>query len=74
MYHVVLEELLSTDLECGGLVTMANTRDTRTICEDHDLFQKGSGNTEENLPKIIGTDILACNGVIHVVDNVILPA
>lgn len=74
LYHVVLEKLLSTDLECKELVQMANERDTRTICRNHDIFQKGAGNTFEDKPQIIVTDIMACNGVIHVVDEVILPA
>lgn len=74
LYHVVLEEVLSSDLECGGLVTMANERDTRTVCKDKMIFQVGSGNSADDLPQIIATDIIACNGVIHVVDEVILPA
>lgn len=33
----------------------------------------GTGNTPEDAPRIVGPDVFACNGVIHVVDNVILP-
>ncbi len=74
LYHVVLEELFSTDLECSELVMMANERDTRTICKNNKIFQKGAGNTDDDKPQIIGVDIEACNGVIHIVDEVILPA
>lgn len=52
---------------------MANGKFTRTVCKDHDVFQRGAGNTKADMPKIIGADVMACNGVIHVIDEVILP-
>lgn len=66
------------DLEdrCGDLLGMANHDDTRTKCEDNanKIYQKGPRNLQEDMPRIIYFDILACNGsVIHVVNKVILP-
>lgn len=52
---------------------MTNGKYTRTICRGDHIFQKGSGNTKDDKPEIIGIDVEACNGVIHVVDEVILP-
>jgi len=67
------------DLEdrCGDLLGMANHDDTRTKCEDNadKIYQKGPRNLQEDMPRIISFDILACNGsVIHVVNKVILPS
>ncbi|KAG7356714.1 fasciclin domain containing protein [Nitzschia inconspicua] len=72
----------------AGLVQMANGKNTRTICchsctPAESIFQKGAGNprtgngsardNQDVWPQIVATDIEACNGVIHVVNNVILP-
>jgi uncharacterized surface protein with fasciclin (FAS1) repeats len=69
-----------------GLIEMANGEDTRTICCHscgEKIFQKGAGNPREAgtsafdnqdiWPQLVATDVEACNGVIHVVNNVILP-
>jgi len=38
------------------------------------IYQKGKGNktSKDNMPKIVGPDTRAKNGVIHIIDNVIL--
>jgi len=72
--HVVSGEFLSSDLQCGGEISMVSTAETTTVCEDDDLFQSGGGNSAILLPKVTKADTLACNGVIHTVDVVILPA
>jgi Fasciclin domain len=73
-YHAVEGEVLSTDLVCESEVEMANGVVTETQClEDGSIFQVGTGNTEDSRPLIVEVDIDACNGVVHVVDNVILP-
>jgi hypothetical protein len=50
---------------------MADAQGTFTVCNNDDIFQTGAGNVFA--PKIISKDIDVCNGVVHVVDNVILP-
>jgi len=62
---------------CSHLLTMENGDQTRTICANKDytrvLYQKGSGNPDNDRPEIISFDKEACNGVVHTVDEVILP-
>ena len=81
LLHVRVNDVIYKDgLEdrCGDLLQMASGDDTRTVCEHHEnydrkIFQKGGGNSDNGKPKIVTFDIDACNGVIHVVDQVILP-
>mmetsp|Transcript_31577 Transcript_31577/g.35418 ORF Transcript_31577/g.35418 Transcript_31577/m.35418 type:complete len:475 (-) Transcript_31577:330-1754(-) len=58
--------------------TETDATDTATTDNDNNdgywLYQKGRGNAEDKKPKLIATDIKTCNGIIHVVDHVILPA
>mmetsp|Transcript_13156 Transcript_13156/g.14836 ORF Transcript_13156/g.14836 Transcript_13156/m.14836 type:complete len:600 (-) Transcript_13156:247-2046(-) len=73
-------------VRCGQIATMINMEITRTFCETttdatdtddggYTLHQIGVGNADdEKKPKLIETDINACNGIIHVIDEVILPA
>ena len=68
------------DLKCTGLVKMASGGMSRTKCMRNtetgllEFYQKGGGNRRNNLmPKIIKADIETCNGVIHVVDKIMLP-
>jgi len=76
-FHVVEnKELFVQDLKCGHSITMANGKDSRHICRGDAIFQKGGGNPREDetaWPKIIDSDIGACDGVIHIVDTVMLP-
>jgi uncharacterized surface protein with fasciclin (FAS1) repeats len=73
LYHVSAgKSILSSDLLCDGKLQMLNLMNTTTICQTGQYFQTGAGNTV--LPKIIAPDISACNGVIHGLDAVLLPA
>ena len=82
--HVVLnQEIPFKDLRCGGALTMANGKETTITCTPSidsdgnntgtDTFITGRGNLEVR-PQIIGPDGLACNGIVHTIDYVILPA
>lgn len=71
--HASLGDLFSTDLECGMELSMASGAETTTVCEDGLIFQTGPGNAPDAIPEIISTDGVACNGVIHAIDQVILP-
>jgi hypothetical protein len=76
LFHAVADmAVASTDLVCDGFVTMANGKDSQTVCDDETevVFQVGQDNLPDQLPAIIATDVEACNGVIHIVDNVMLP-
>jgi hypothetical protein len=76
LFHAVADTALaSNDLVCDGFVTMANGKDSQTVCDDETdmIFQVGEDNLPDLLPAIVVSDVPACNGVIHVVDNVMLP-
>ena len=73
VFDGVLEE---DDLVCGKEYDMASTLPTTHICEDHKIFQLGDANFDlgrRTWPEIVTTDIEVCEGIVHVVDNVIIP-
>jgi len=73
-FHAVRgEQLYGNDLVCGGEVEMANGDVSRTICRDGILYQKGGQNSDVDMPEIIAFDVDACDGVIHVINKVMLP-
>lgn len=81
LFHMVQNNILYVDdLECMHTIEMANGRDSRHVCigrnsgnTNESLYQKGSGNPRNDMPQIIDTDIEACNGVIHIVNRIMLP-
>lgn len=64
-YHVVPGAVMSTDLE-EGLVTTLNGKKVQ--------FTESGGTWYVNNAKITKVDIEACNGVLHVIDAVLLPS
>ena len=64
--------VFSGDLECSETIEMVNGKDTRTVCKNDSVFQKGKGNSDDERPEIIGADIETCNGIIHAIDGVML--
>jgi len=79
MYHTVFGALVeSTDIDCNLLqippLRMANAKPTNITCDQDDIFIAGGGNLGDELPKIIDADIVTCNGIIHAINEVILPA
>jgi len=72
--HVVVgATIASEDLVCTKKTEMANGMNTRTVCKDDQVFQKGAGNAEDRRPEIVERDIEACNGIMHIINEVILP-
>ncbi len=69
--HAVDEKLFANDLVCSSLVEMAGGQDTRTVCvqtrNGNLIYQKGGSNSRDKMPRIVTTNVTACNGVIHVV-------
>lgn len=76
-FHAHRGVLQTSEMPCYAgynTITMMDGKDSRTICVDYiPTFQKGGGNTDENKPAIISTDIEACNGVVHMLDAMLLP-
>jgi transforming growth factor-beta-induced protein len=74
LFHVVSgRAVYSTNLICTKLLKMANGKNSRTVCRNNKVYQKGAGNSRDKMPQILTPDIKACNGVVHVVSQVLLP-
>lgn len=81
LYHVANGIYYENQLECGlELVSLLGT-DARfttdyhtTIClSEGRKYQVGNSNLITAWPLIINTDIETCNGIVHLVNNVIIP-
>jgi len=73
LYHVYEGKLKFNRLFCGKERQMANGEITTTRCRNGFKFQVGEGNERDREPEIVFPDGEATNGIIHVVDEVILP-
>lgn len=74
LHHIVAEHVIySANFECNRNMRMADGKKTRTLCVNESFFQIGKGNDWDSLPRIVSLDKQACNGVLHSVDQVILP-
>jgi len=81
-FHIINETRLSSSFECRSIdgdnknvITMVNGKDTRTLCDPlgvDPLGVKGLGNNGI-LSKFSKLDIASCNGVIHIIDKILLP-
>jgi hypothetical protein len=63
-YHVLAGKMLSQDL--------ANLTSTKTI-QGQDIYIDTKDGVKINKAKVTSADILTSNGVIHIIDTVILP-
>jgi uncharacterized surface protein with fasciclin (FAS1) repeats len=76
--HTISNELVMyEDLVCTQKIEMTNSKLTRTVCgsgtTSGKTYQNGRGNDDNQRPEIIDYNSIACNGIIHVVSEVILP-
>jgi transforming growth factor-beta-induced protein len=66
-YHVVAAELLAADVVAGGSTEVETVNGAMLpVTVDGDSVMVGEAN-------VIATDVMASNGVIHVIDAVLLP-
>ena len=77
-YHVVAGRAFSSDLTNGTLPMFANGSTTvsltgPTIKGDNGVLNLNVGGSTDNTSNIIATNILCRNGVVHVIDRVLLP-
>lgn len=64
-YHVVSGKVMSTDL--------SNGQKAATVQGEKVAVSIGGGNVKINDAKVVAADVKAKNGVVHVIDKVILP-
>lgn len=63
-YHVLAAQVLSTDLSDGA---------TATTLQGEDITVSINGGVQINNANVIGADLVGTNGVVHIIDAVILP-
>ncbi len=71
LYHVISGQVLSTDLP--GLVDENNTVVVETLFEGNSITIDTTDGVMVNDAEVIIPDVLATNGVIHVIDKVLIP-
>merc|ERR1711862_36223 len=64
-YHVLPAQVLSTDLQPKQVVKTVEGKDLLVTIYKGDVYA--------NKAKVVGADNLACNGVAHIIDGVLLP-
>jgi uncharacterized surface protein with fasciclin (FAS1) repeats len=68
-YHVVSGKVMAKDVKPGAVTTVNGATFTVSTEGGNVILTDGQGNKS----KVIKTDIVASNGVIHVIDTVLLP-
>jgi uncharacterized surface protein with fasciclin (FAS1) repeats len=63
-YHVVPGEIMAKDVKAGKVTTVEGSKLNVT---------RGSNGVKVDKANVIGTDVMATNGVIHVIDTVVIP-
>jgi hypothetical protein len=71
--HIHAAEVFYEELVCNSGIRMINGQSTETKCDNGWKYQVGGGNLNDGYPQILDEDILASNGLIHTIDEVILP-
>ena len=74
-FHTLPGLYLAGDLGCDTQWLMGNGQPSRTTCSAFSgyVYQVGSGNVSPRNPRIVDMDRLACQGVVHTVNYVMLP-
>lgn len=68
-YHVLPGKVVAADVTSGEVTTVNGATFTISVEEDGVFITDGAGNTAQ----VTTTDIVTSNGVIHVIDSVLLP-
>lgn len=64
-YHVVAGNVMAADLSDGQMVTTVNGQQLKVTIADSNVMINGA--------KVVAADLVGSNGVIHVIDGVVLP-
>lgn len=80
-YHVVSGELYASDLEDGQMLeTLSGDKikisfpDNSMEDENGDMEEEDSTGVKVNNARVVETDLTASNGVIHIIDAVVMPS
>ena len=73
LYHVVPAAVFSTDLTSGAVTTAGGGEITINVADPVTITDVDSGGAGSDDAEVIDVNILATNGVIHVIDQVLLP-
>jgi len=76
LFHTIPEERLrKAKLRCNDKILMGNGKKSRTVCRYGKKFQRGRGNERKlkAMPEIVIKNIPTCNGLVHAIDNLMLP-
>lgn len=77
LHHAVSGRVFSSDLAAGSVSSLLTASDaTKTLTINLTgpvVYGAGNGATAANWPKIVGVNLVQTNGVVHVIDKVILP-
>jgi len=68
-YHVVAAEVMSSDLTSGDVATVNGADVTLKVTDGKVTIVDGQG----DVARVVMADIPASNGVVHVIDTVLLP-
>jgi uncharacterized surface protein with fasciclin (FAS1) repeats len=69
-YHVVAGEVMAADVEPGEVTTVEGSTFTISVEDGNVFITDGAGGQAQ----VVTTDIVGSNGVIHVIDAVLLPS
>lgn len=76
LFHTVRRRRIYVrNLQCSTQLKMSNGKKSYTSCRNSQKFQTGPGNgkTADVMPKIVVKNVKACNGLIHGINQVMLP-
>ena len=73
LYHIIGETITSSELKNIHRVDTMLEQTFKVARKNRNIMFRGNANTRKNRPKLIDTDLFASNGVVHVLDSVILP-
>ena len=76
LFHTIQDRLVrGTDLtQCGQTFIMGSGQEATIECGENggrSTYLSGRGNTVGMLPQVVITDVVACNGLIHVINGVL---
>mmetsp|Transcript_47839 Transcript_47839/g.54186 ORF Transcript_47839/g.54186 Transcript_47839/m.54186 type:complete len:963 (-) Transcript_47839:112-3000(-) len=72
-YHYTYGKVLAGDLSNGQVITMANGKDITINIDDSLVYINECPDFPTGCPFVQITDVMATNGVIHAINNVLIP-